>query len=66
MNNKVRNLSLDELQMYVAKGAILHPVMYTQYIELLQNLEYHGKVTLIPSFRLEKYSNEMAARIAAG
>jgi len=61
-NTKI--VSVDEVQGYLAKGAKVHPLLYSVFIEHLIRLEFDKKLTILPKTRLEIYSRRVSANIA--
>ena len=59
------DVSLDQIQLYLSNGIILHPTLNTLYIQKLLELNRKGKCTLLPSTILELYSLQYQSRIAA-
>ena len=61
-----RDVSVNDIQGYLIKGAHVHPLLYTEFLECLQNLEYKSKICLTPHTRMELYSKRVATKIAQG
>ena len=59
-----KNVSIDEIQEYITKGARIHPLLYSMYLETLVELEFERKLCLTPKTRLEIYSRRVSANIA--
>ena len=59
-----KDVSVDDVQNYLIKGAGVHPLLYTTFLEALLELEYKRKLCLVPQTRLELYSNRVSANIA--
>lgn len=49
-------VTLDNLQDFCAKGAILLPSLYFEYLQQLQTMSEQQKCCLLPSVLLEFYS----------
>ena len=59
-----KNVSVDDVQSYLIKGAGVHPLLYSTFLEALLELEYERKLCLVPQTRLELYSKRVSANIA--
>ncbi len=59
-----KNVSVNDIQGYLTKGAQVHPLLYSVFLELLVELEYDRKLCLTPQTRMEFYSKRVAANIA--
>lgn len=52
---KSLKVTIDEIQMCLAKGIRVMPWMYREYIRLLKEKQKQRKVCIIPSVLLEEY-----------
>ena len=59
-----KNVSVNDVQGYLSKGAEVHPLLYTSFLNELVQLEFARKICLTPKTRLEIYSKRVAANIA--
>jgi Mn-containing catalase len=59
-----RDVSVNDIQSYLIKGAEIHPLLYTSFLEELEDLEFDRKLCLTPQARLELYSRRISTRIA--
>ena len=59
-----KNVSVNDIQGYLTKGAKVHPLLYSAFLKLLVELEYGRKLCLIPQTRMEIYSKRVATNIA--
>lgn len=59
-----KNVSVNDIQGYLTKGAKVHPLLYSIFLKLLVELEYGRKLCLIPQTRMEIYSKRVATNIA--
>ena len=59
-----KNVSVNEVQDYLIRGANIHPLLYNAFLDELVELEFKKNLCLVPSTRLEIYSNRVASRIA--
>lgn len=50
--------NVDDIQLYVALKIELHPCIQATYDICLMNLQYHGKITLLPATILAIYNNK--------
>lgn len=64
MIRNTKNVSVNDVQGYLTKGARVHPLLYTSFLEDLRNLEFERKLCLTPKTRLELYSRRVSAKIA--
>lgn len=49
------NVVVDDIQLYISKGATVHPYLYPIFLSHLSNLYHKNKVSLLPSTILELY-----------
>lgn len=64
---KVRNskhVTIDEVQLTIARRAILHPDLHREFFSELIELENKGKISLLPSTILEHYNATMPDKVA--
>lgn len=61
-NTKI--VSVSEVQGYLSKGARVHPLLYTAFLDQLIELEFSDKLRILPQTRLEIYSTRVASNIA--
>ncbi len=59
-----KNVSVDDVQSYLIKGAGVHPLLYTTFLETLLELEYERKLCLTHQTRMEMYSKRVDTSIA--
>ena len=64
MIRNTKNVSVNDIQGYLIKGAEVHPLLYTVFLETLSELELERKLCLTPQTRMEIYSKRVAANIA--
>ena len=64
MIRNTKNVSVDEIQGYLIKGADVHPLLYADYLIQLKNLEIARQLCLTPQTRMELYSRRVSANIA--
>lgn len=64
MIRNTKNVSVDEIQEYMTKGATVHPVLYAMFLELLVQLEHDHQLCILPKTRLEIYSRRVSTNIA--
>lgn len=51
----LKKVSVDTIQFYLAHGAELHPLVYTQFVEELTTLELKGKMCPVPIVIFERF-----------
>ena len=64
MIRNTKNVSVDEIQGYLAKGAEVHPLLYADFLNQLKDLEISRYLCLTPQTRMELYSKRVAHNIA--
>lgn len=60
------NITVDDLQFYLAKGAELHPHTQQFFLQELTRLQWAGKVSLTPSTILERYTLRFPRKVVNG
>lgn len=55
---KNESISIDDIQLYIAKGIYLHPTLERRYVRMLIELERKGKIRLLPITTLVLYNNK--------
>lgn len=61
-NTKI--VSVNEVQEYLTKGARVHPLLYSVFLDHLVQLELNHQLSILPKTRLEIYSRRVSANIA--
>ena len=56
-------VSLDEISSYLARGAELHPILYSEYRDQLLKASRLGFICLTPEMIFECYHYELQQRI---
>lgn len=51
--------SLDQLQLYISKGAFLHPLARESYISQMSNLRNKSKLSLLPIAVFDSYHRKL-------
>lgn len=64
MIRNTKNVSVNEVQGYLSKGAKVHPLLYSVFLDHLVHLEFDKKLMILPKTRLEIYSRRVSANIA--
>lgn len=59
-----KDVSVNDIQGYLTKGAKVHPLLYAAFLDLLVELELDRKLCLTPKTRMEIYSKRVESRIA--
>jgi hypothetical protein len=57
---KPKQISIDDIQFYVARCVDLHPLLYNQFLEEIINLENKNKICAMPITILEHYHIRLA------
>ena len=60
---KLNNVSPEQIQEYLYKGAIIHPEVYYNFLNLLYIDSLKNRVCLTPESRLEYYSLSVDKKI---
>lgn len=50
---KLVEISINEIQFYVARNVELHPIVYSSFLQQLNDLAHKNSVSLLPSTILE-------------
>ena len=45
----------DEITLIICQGAIVHPLLYDHFLDLLVDLKNRNKISLLPSVIFEEY-----------
>lgn len=53
---------IEKITLYLSKGAILHPILRSQYLDALHELYCKGKVTPLPETILELYHHHLSKK----
>jgi hypothetical protein len=61
---KPNNISPEQIQEYIYKGAIIHPEVYLNFLRLLHVNSLKGQLCMTPQARLEFYSLSVDKKIA--
>ncbi len=64
MIRNTTNVSINDVQGYLTKGAKVHPLLYTAFLNELIELQYKRILSILPQTRLEIYSKRVSANIA--
>jgi len=64
MIRNTTDVSINDVQGYLTKGAKVHPLLYTAFLNELIELQYKRILSILPQTRLEIYSKRVAANIA--
>ena len=64
MIRNTKDVSVNEVQGYLLRGAKVHPLLYSVFLEHLVQLELEHKLIILPKTRLEIYSRRVSANIA--
>ena len=56
---KLDRITVDKIQFIAAQGAILHPLLDDQYIELIIELDRKEKLCALPITRLQSFYNKI-------
>ena len=58
-----KDVSVNDIQGYFAKGADVHPRLYAAFLDQLVELEKSRQLCLTPKTRMEIYSKRVSASI---
>jgi len=64
MIRNTTDVSINDVQGYLTKGAKVHPLLYTAFLNELIELQYKRILSILPQTRLEIYSKRVSANIA--
>ena len=60
---KHKNISPEQIQDYICRGAIVHPDMYYHFLHLLYDESLKNNICMTPEARLEYYSLSVDKKI---
>ena len=63
MIRNTKEVSVNDVQGYLIKGAEVHPLLYTTFLKDLESLEIQRKLCLTPKTRMELYSRRVSANL---
>jgi Mn-containing catalase len=63
MIRNTKNVSVNDVQGYLVRGADVHPLLYYSFLNELTNLEISRKLCVTPQTRLEMYSIRVSQNI---
>ena len=64
MIRNTTDVSINEVQGYLIRGAKVHPLLYTAFLNELIELQFKRILSILPQTRLEIYSKRVSANIA--
>ena len=61
---KLGTITVDDVQFILARQVIPHPLLYTEFLKLIIDLEYKNKVCPLPITLLQHYTVKIGEKVA--